>query len=187
MRIPIGIYNRHVHLMQSDVDKLFGKWYELKKYKNISQPGKFAAEETVTLVGEKWKLEGVRVMGPNRKYTQVELSIWDTYALWIKAPISVSWTTKNLGYIKIIGPVGEIYGPFAMIAQRHLHCTVKEAAEMWIKNGNLIKMHVGGARELIFENVVVRAKDEYALDFHIDIEEANAAAVKLGDRAEIIK
>ncbi len=187
MRIPIWISNRHVHLSQSDCEKLFGKWYALKVFRPITQPWQYAAEEYVTLVGEKNKIERVRVVGPNRKTTQVELSIWDTYILWITAPIKVSWDTKDLWYIKIVWPVGEIYGPYAMVAQRHLHCTVKEAEELWIKNGDLIKMYVWGVRSVIFENVVVRARDDYALDFHIDIEEANAAWVKPGDRAELIK
>ncbi len=187
MRIPLGISNRHVHLSPSDVEKLFGKWYELKKFKDITQPGQFAAQEVVTLVWEKWSIEKVRVVGPSRKTTQVELSMGDTFTLWISAPIRISGETNDLGYIKIVWPMGEIYGPFAMIAQRHLHCTVKEAQELGIKNGDEIKLHVWGIRWLVFENVAVRAKDDYALDFHIDIEEANAAWVKPGDRAELIK
>lgn len=187
MRIPLGISNRHIHLSSSDVEKLFGKWYELKKFKDITQPGQYAAQEVVTLVWEKWSIEKVRVVGPSRKTTQVELSMGDTFILWISAPIRISGETNDLGYIKIVWPMGEIYGPFAMIAQRHLHCTVKEAQELGIKNGDEIKLHVWGIRWLVFENVAVRAKDDYALDFHIDIEEANAAWVKPGDRAELIK
>jgi len=187
MRIPIWISNRHVHLSQADVEKLFGKWYELKKLKDITQPGQFAAEEIVALEGPQGKIPNVRVVWPTRKTTQVEMMLGDNFILWTNTPVKVSGDTKNLEYIKIIWPVGEVYGPFAMVSQRHLHCTVQEATEMWLKNGNIIKMHVGGVRGLVFENVAVRAKDDYALDFHIDIEEANAAGVKPGDRAEIIK
>lgn len=187
MRIPLGISNRHVHLAPNAVEKLFGPGYELKKFKDITQPGQFAAEEFVTLVGERWSIEKVRVVGPNRKTTQVELSIGDTFILWLSAPIRISGETNDLGYIKIVWPVGEIYGPFAMVAQRHLHCTVKEAQELGIKSGDEVRMHIGGVRGVIFEHVAVRAKDDYALDFHIDIDEANAAWAKPGDRAEIIK
>jgi putative phosphotransacetylase len=187
MRIPIGISNRHIHLSPSDVEKLFGKWYELKKFKDITQPGQYAAQEFVTIVGEKWSIEKVRVVGPNRKTTQVELSIGDTFMLWLSAPIRISGETNDLGYIKIVGPVGEIYGPFALVAQRHLHCTVKEAQELGIKSGDEVRMQIGGLRGVIFEHVAVRAKDDYALDFHIDIDEANAAGAKPGDRAELIK
>ena len=110
----------------------------------------------------------------------------DNFTLGTNAPIKVSGETNGLEYIKIIGPVGEVYGAFAMVAQRHLHCTVKESQELGIKNGDLLKMHVGGSRELTFEHVAVRARDDYALDFHIDMEEANAAGIKPGDRAEIV-
>ena len=187
MRIPVWISNRHVHLSPSDVEKIFGPSYELTVLKNISQPGQFACEEFVTLVWEKWKIEKVRVVGPNRKTTQVEIMLGDNFILWTNAPIRISGEINDLGYIKIIWPVGEIYGPFAMVSQRHLHCTVKEAQELGIKNGDEIKLHVWEIRGLIFENVAVRAKDDYALDFHVDIEEANAAGIKPGDRAEIIK
>ena len=187
MRIPIWISNRHVHLSQIDCEKLFGKWYELKKFRAITQPGQFAAEEVVTLVGEKWQIEKVRVVGPNRKTTQVEISVGDAYNLWVTAPVKISGDLKDAGYIKIVWPVWEIYGPFAIVSQRHLHCTVKEATEMWIKSWDIVKMHVGGIRGIVFENVAVRAKDDYALDFHIDIDEANAAGVRPGDRAELIK
>lgn len=187
MRIPLWISNRHVHLSQPDVEKLFGKGYELKKLKDISQPWQYACEETVTLVGEKGKLEKVRVVGPTRKTTQVEIMLGDNYILWIYAPIKVSWDISGLESIGITGPAGEIYGPFAMVAQRHLHCTVKEAEELGIKNGDIISLHVWWIRWLIFENVAVRARDDYALDFHIDREEANAAGLKTGDWAEFIK
>ncbi len=187
MRIPIGISNRHVHLSPSDTEKLFGKGYEIKKLKDISQPGQFAAQELVTLVWEQGRIENVRVVGPQRKTTQVEIMLGDTFTLGVTAPIKVSGDTKDLGYIKIVGPVGEVYGAFAMVAERHLHCTVKEAQELGIKDGDSIKMHVGGARAVTFEHVAVRARDDYALDFHIDIEEANAAGVKPWDRAELIR
>jgi len=176
-----------VHLSSSDLEKLFGPWYKLELLKAISQPGQFACKETVTLAGEKGKIEKVRIVGPTRKTTQAEIMIGDNFSLWINAPIKVSGDVDNLEYIKIIWPVGEVYGPFAMVSQRHLHCTVKEAQEMGIKNGDVIQLHVWGARGLTFENVAVRVKDDYALDFHIDIEEANAAGLKPGDRAELIK
>ena len=187
MRIPIGISNRHIHLSPSDVEKLFWHGYELKILKDISQPGQFACQETVILEWPKGKIEKVRVVGPTRKTTQVEIMLGDNFALWTQAPIKVSGDNSWLEYIKIIGPVGEIYGAFAMVSQRHLHCTVKEAQELGIKNGDEIQIHVWGIRGVVFEHVAVRAKDDYALDFHIDIEEANAAGIKAGDRAELIK
>ena len=187
MRIPIGISNRHVHLSPSDVEKLFGPKYELKKFKDITQPGQFACEEIVTIQWPKGKIEKVRIVWPTRKTTQVEIMLGDNFTLGTNAPIKVSWDITSLEYIKIVWPIGEIYGPFAIVAQRHLHCTVKEAQELGIKNGDEIKLHVWGIRGILFEHVAVRAKDDYALDFHIDIEEANAAWIKPWDRAEISK
>jgi len=187
MRIPIWISNRHIHLSSIDIEKLFGLGYELKVLKNISQPGQFACEETVTLIGEKWKIEKVRVVGPTRKTTQVEIMLGDNFVLWTNAPIKVSGDISGLEYIKIVWPIGEVYGPFAMVSQRHLHCTVKESQEMNLKNGDIIQLHAGWVRGVVFENVAVRAKDDYALDFHVDIEEANAAGIKAGDRADLIK
>lgn len=187
MRIPIGISNRHIHLSAKDIELLFGKGYQLQTLKKLSQPGEFAATETVTLVGEKGFIEHVRIIWPQRKTTQVELLFGDQFLLWVQAPIKISWDTHDLWYIKIVGPVGEIYGPYALIAQRHLHCTVKEAEDLWIKDGDTLQMSVGTVRKVLFENIVVRAKDTYALDFHIDIEEANAAGIQPGDRAELIK
>ncbi len=187
MRIPIWISNRHVHLSPSDMEKIFGKWYKLKVFKDISQPGQYAAQELVIIEWPKGKIEKVRVVWPTRKTTQVEIMVGDNFVLWTNAPIKVSGDVDNLEYIKIIWPVGDIYGPFAMVSERHLHCTVKEAQELWLKNGEKIKLHIGWIRGLVFENVAVRARDDYALDFHIDIEEANAAWVKPGDRAELIK
>ena len=186
MRIPVWISNRHVHLSPSDMEKVFGKWYELKVFKDISQPGQYAAQELVTIEWPKGKIEKVRVVGPTRKTTQVEIMVGDNFVLWTNAPIKVSGDVDNLEYIKIIWPVGDIYGTFAMVAQRHLHCTVQEAQEMGIKNGDIIQLHVGWIRGIMFENVAVRARDDYALDFHIDIEEANAALMKPGDWAELI-
>ncbi len=168
------------------MEKVFGKWYELKVFKDISQPGQYAAQELVTIEWPKGKIEKVRVVGPTRKTTQVEIMVGDNFVLWTNAPIKVSGDVDNLEYIKIIWPVGDIYGTFAMVAQRHLHCTVQEAQEMGIKNGDIIQLHVGWIRGIMFENVAVRARDDYALDFHIDIEEANAALMKPGDWAELI-
>lgn len=186
MRVPIGVSNRHVHLSPNDLEKLFGKGYELKKFKDITQPGQYAAEENVSLVTEGGTIKRVRVVGPNRKNTQVELSVGDTFTLWITAPLRVSGETHGLAYVKIVGPVGSVYGPFVMVAQRHLHCTTQEAKELGVKTGDVVKMRVGGVRGVIFENVVVRARDDFAFDFHVDMEEANAAGIKQGDWAELI-
>ena len=187
MRIPVGISNRHVHLSPVDVEKLFGKWYQLTKLKDISQPGQFACNESVTLSGPKGKMEHVRVVGPTRKNTQIEIMLWDNFVLGTNAPVRISGEFTDGDSITLIWPAGETYVTNGVIAsQRHLHCTVAEAESMGIKNGDLIKIKIPGPRGLIFEQVAVRARDDYALDFHIDIEEANAAWVKTWDRGEIV-
>ncbi len=185
MRIPIWISNRHLHVSPSDVEKLFGKWHQLKNIKNITQPGQFACEEVVTLVWPKGKIEKVRVVWPTRKNTQVEIMLVDNIVLWTNAPIKISGETEGWEYITIVGPAWQISGAFMRVSKRHLHCTVKESQDMGIKNGDTIKIHVWGIRGLVFENVAVRVRDDYALDFHIDREEANAAGLKSGDRGEI--
>lgn len=187
MRLPIWISNRHIHLSQVDVNKLFGDGYQLKVLKNISQPGQFAGEETVTLSGPKGKIANVRVVGPVRKTTQIEIMMGDNFVLGTQAPVRISGEFTDGAGITIIGPAGEVYVSAGMIvAQRHLHCTIAEAEQMGIKNGDTINIKIPGPRGLIFENVAVRARDDYALDFHIDIEEANAAGVNVGDWGEII-
>ncbi len=186
MRIPIWISNRHIHLSQNDVEKLFGEGHQLTNLRNISQPGQFACEEVITLIWPKGKIEKVRVVGPTRKMTQVEIMLADNFVLWTAAPIKISGETEGLEYITMVWPKWEVSGRYLLVTKRHLHCTVKESQELGIKNGDTIKIHVWGIRGLVFENVAVRARDDYALDFHVDIEEANAAGLKTGDRGEII-
>ena len=188
MRIPIWISNRHVHLSPVDVEKLFGKWYQLTKFKDITQPGQFACNETVTLLGPKGKMENVRVVWPTRKESQIEIMLGDNFVLGTNAPVRVSGEFNDGESISILWPAGECYVSKGMIAsQRHLHCTIAEAESIWLKNGDMIKIKIPGPRGLIFEQVAVRARDDYALDFHIDIEEANSAWVKPGDRGEIVE
>ncbi|MCX6823282.1 MAG: phosphate propanoyltransferase [candidate division SR1 bacterium] len=187
MRIPIGISNRHVHLSPADVEKVFGKGYQLTKFKDITQPGQFACNETVTLLGPKGKMEHVRVVGPTRKESQIEIMLGDNFVLGTNAPVRVSGEFSDGENISLLGPAGECFVSKGMIAsQRHLHCTIAEAEDMGLKNGDMIKIKIPGPRGLIFEQVAVRARDDYALDFHIDIEEANAAGVKPGDWGEIV-
>lgn len=189
MRIPIWISNRHIHLSHVDVEKLFGKGYQLTKLRDITQPGQYACNETVTLSGPVGKIEHVRVVGPTRKETQGEILMWDNFVLGTNAPVRVSGgDMKDAEGITVLWPVGEVYVSHGLIvAQRHLHCTTTEAKELGIKNGAMIKIKIPGQRGLLFENVAIRAKDDYALDFHVDIEEANAAGLVPGSRWEIVE
>ncbi len=187
MRIPIGISNRHIHLSMEDANTLFGKDYNFEKMKDISQPGQYACQETVTIKWPKWEIKNVRVLLPFRKHSQVEILRSDNYILWINAPIRLSGDLKRSERLTVIGPkwkIDLING--VIVAKRHLHITVAEAKEMKLKDWQNISIKTHGERWLVFENVVVRAKDDYTLDFHIDIDEANAAGLNPGDWGEII-
>lgn len=188
VRLPIGISNRHIHLSETDADKLFGKEHQFKILKDLSQPGQFACEEVVTLKWPKWEIKNVRILGPLRKQTQVEISVSDGFALGVKAPIRLSGDLKWSEGINISGPNGEVYiTEWVIVAKRHLHITKPEADERWLKNNQSVKIGItNNERWLIFDNVVVRLSDESALDVHIDVEEANAAGLKNGDRGELI-
>ncbi len=190
MRIPIEISARHLHLAQQDLDILFGPNYELSVYKEISQPNQFACEEKVKLIGPKGELNNVRIVGPIRKETQIELSITDCYFLGIKPNIAISGDLDNSsGGLKIKGIAGEIdLQKGIIVAKRHLHISPKQAKDIKIKHLDNVSVKIFGVRELIFNNVVVRSRegvDDLAL--HLDTDEANAASVKHGQEAELIK
>ena len=174
-KVRVEISARHIHLNQPDLEKLFGAGYEIKKLKDLSQEGEFAAEETVTLVGPKRKLENLRVVGPVRSATQVELAYTDTFSLGIDAPLRISGDLAGSAGARIIGPVGEVDLPEGvLVAKRHLHINQKEADELGLKNDDLVKVKVAGDRGLIFENVAVRIKPNFHLSIHIDTDEANS-------------
>jgi len=176
VKVKVEISARHVHLSQPDLEKLFGAGYVLKNVKDLSQEGEFAAEENVTLVGPKRKLENLRVVGPVRSATQVELAYTDTFSLGIDAPLRISGDVAGSAGAKIIGPAGEVDLPEGvLVAKRHLHINQKEADELGLKNDDLVKVKVAGDRGLIFENVVVRIKPNFHISIHIDTDEANAS------------
>lgn len=184
---PVGISNRHIHLSREDLATLFGRGYELKEKSPLSQPGQFAAEETVTLEGAKGKLAKVRVLGPVRPETQVEISITDSFVLGVKPDVRMSGDLKGTPGIRIVGPAGSVeLTSGVMVAARHLHISAQEAEEYGLKNGDTIKLRSKGARSTVFENVLVRSGDGHELEVHLDVDEANAAQLKNGDLLEII-
>lgn len=187
MRVPIWVSNRHVHLSKIDAEKLFWKWYELKSKKELSQPWQFSCEETISIKWQKWQIDNVRILGPYRKETQIEIMNWDNYILWTKAPLRMSWDIEWSESIMLIWPKGSIYiSKWLIVAQRHIHMSVAQAKDFWFKNNQMVSVKIRGERWLIFENVKIRANDRFDLDFHIDIEEANAAGIRFGDWGEII-
>ena len=186
--IPIAASNRHIHLSPTDVERLFGKGYELKKIKNLSQPGQFACEETVTLIGPKGKIEKVRVLGPARGDTQVEVSLYDGYTLGVKPPIRNSGDIKGTAPITIQGPKGQIMIEEGLIcAARHIHMHPDDAKFYNVKDGQRVQVETNGERGLIFNNVLIRVSPKYSLEMHIDIDEANAAQITNGEMGRIIR
>lgn len=187
-KLPIGISNRHIHLSQEDLNILFGNDYQLVKKKDLAQPGQFAAEEKVDIVGPKRSIEGIRVLGPVRKSTQVEISVSDAFTLGVDPVIRNSGDIKGTPGVKIIGPKGEVeLKEGVIVAARHIHMHTDEAVEFGVKDQEILSVKVGGFRGLTYQNVLVRVGDTHKLEMHVDIEEGNAAGLKNGDIVEIIK
>jgi putative phosphotransacetylase len=186
--IPIAASNRHIHLSEQAVERLFGKGYQLNKLKDLSQPGQFAAKETVTLIGPKGKLQKVRVLGPARGETQVEISLTDGFAIGEVPPIRDSGDIEGTPGITIQGPKGQLKLNKGLIcAARHIHMHTNDAARFQVENGERVQVKVEGERGLTFDNVLIRVSDRYSLEMHIDIDEANAAQIKNGQIGTIHK
>lgn len=186
--VPVGLSNKHIHLSQEHLDILFGEGYELKKFKDLSQPGQYAAEEKVDVVGVKGTLKGVRILGPVRKETQVEVSLADGFVLGVIPPVRDSGDLIDSPGAKIVGPKGEVVIEKGIIAAaRHIHMHTSDAENFGVVDKEEVSVRVEGKRGLIFENVLVRVNKDYALEMHVDIEEGNAAGLKNGALVELIK
>ena len=185
--IPIAASNRHIHLSPEHVERLFGRGYMLNKQKDLSQPNQFAAKETVTLIGPKGKIPNVRVLGPARGATQVEISLFDGFTLGVKPPIRNSGDIKGSASITIQGPRGQVTIPEGLIcAARHIHMHTSDAERFGVSDGDLVQVKVNGERGVIFSNVLIRVSKRYKLEMHIDLDEANAANLENGQLGEII-
>ncbi|MGF7058736.1 phosphate propanoyltransferase [Brassicibacter mesophilus] len=186
--LPIALSNRHVHLSKEHIETLFGEGYELKKMKDLSQPGQYACEEKVDVVGPKNTLKGVRVLGPARGNTQIEVSLADGFVLGVVPPVRDSGDLAGSPGAKLIGPKGEVEISEGIIAAaRHIHMHTSDAEEFGVKDKDRVKVRISGERGLVFENVLVRVHENYALEMHVDVEEGNAAGVKNGNIVELIK
>ena len=187
-KLPIALSNRHIHLSQKDLDILFGEGYELTKIKDLSQPGQYACDEKVDVVGPKGTIKGVRILGPVRSKTQFEISISDAFTLRVDAVLRNSGDISGTPGAKIIGPKGEVeISEGIIVAARHIHMHTSDAVEYGVVDKDVVSIKVGGERGLVFDNVLVRVADNYALEMHVDIEEGNAAGIKNGDLVELIK
>ncbi|GAW92596.1 phosphate propanoyltransferase [Calderihabitans maritimus] len=187
IEIPVGVSNRHVHLSQQDLEMLFGHGHRLKARRELGQPGEFAAEEVVTLVGPRGVIEGVRIVGPLRDKTQVEISMTDAYRLGLRPPVRKSGDLEGTPGIAVVGPKGVVaLGEGVILAARHIHMHTREAEKLGLKNDDRVRVRVAGERAQIMENVIIRVSDKYRLEMHVDTDEANAALLTNGDTVTIL-
>ena len=168
----------HVHVTKEHLEVLFGEGYELTVKKMLSQPGQYAAEERVTVVGPKRELANVSILGPVRKATQVELSLTDARSIGVSAPVRESGDVAGSGACKLVGPKGEVELTEGVIAaKRHIHMTPADAESYGVKDSQVVSVKIdSNGRSLVFGDVVIRVSDKYALAMHIDTDECNAAA-----------
>ena len=173
--IPLGVSNRHVHLSQADLNSLFGEGYQLTNSKDLSQPGQYACKETITICGPKGAIEKVRILGPVRSKTQVEVLTGDSFKLGVVSQARLSGDLQETPGITLIGPKGSVQTTEGLIvAQRHIHMTPQDAQRFGVHDGQSVCIEIKGPRGGIYNNVAVRANDASALECHIDTEEANA-------------
>jgi putative phosphotransacetylase len=186
--IPVGISNRHIHLSQIDLNTLFGEGYQLTKIKDLSQPMQYACKETLTIGGPKGAIEKVRILGPVRSESQVEILQADCFKLGVTAPVRLSGDLQGTPGITLIGPQGSIFlSQGLMIAQRHIHMTQEEAKHLGVSDGEQVSIQIDGLRGGNYSNVVIRANNTSALECHIDTEEANAMKLASTSKITIIK
>lgn len=187
MKVSIGVSNRHVHLTKDHLIKLFGEDYELLKRNDLSQPGQFASTALVTLKTEKGAIENVRVLGPLRNYTQVEISKTDAYKLGLNPPVRNSGDLDNSESITLVGPNGEItIDNGCIIATRHIHILPEQMKQYKLEGKETVSVRVGGEKGGILENVYLKVSDKSFLELHLDTDDANAHLIKNGDIAEIL-
>jgi putative phosphotransacetylase len=189
-QVVVEISARHVHVSKEDLETLFGKGYELTVKKELSQPGQFACQERIRVVGTKGEFPAVSILGPCRKDTQVELSLTDARSIGVTAPVSESGDIEGSGACKLVGPAGEVELAQGVIAaKRHIHATTADAEKMGLTNGEIVSVEIptSNGRNLTFGDVVVRVSDSYALAMHIDTDEANAAGMAPNTVGTIVK
>lgn len=185
--IPVGVSARHVHLCREDVDRIFGKGYELTPIKEL-MGGQYAAKETVTIVGTKLRpIENVRVLGPIREKTQVEVSKTDAVRLGLNPPVKPSGDLDNTAPITLVGPKGAIsLDNGCIIAMRHIHMSPEDAREYGVRDKQIVNVRVSSDRGGMLTNVLVRVHESYRLEMHIDTDEANALGIRCNDSVEIV-
>jgi len=186
--VPVGVSARHVHLSREDVDKLFGKGYQLRKKKEL-MGGQYACEEQVTIVGLKLRaIENVRVLGPERSKSQVEISATDAMKLGIKVPVRESGDIAGSAPIALVGPKGTVYlDEGCIIAQRHVHMAPGDAMAAGVSDNEMVSVKADNDRGVVFHHVKIRVDNTFTLEMHLDTDEANAAGIGTGDTLILLK
>lgn len=187
--VPVGVSNRHIHLTKADLAVLFGEGYELTPLKDLSQPGQFACKETLTLVGPSLRpIENVRVLGPLRGKSQVEISATDSYVLKVKPPIRESGNVAGSAGVTIVGPKGVVQlKEGCIIANRHIHMSPSDAASFRVKDGDTVTVDVEGKRRTRWYDVQVRVSPDFRLEMHVDTDDANAAGIGNGFKVKVVR
>jgi len=187
--IPVGVSNRHIHLSRADLDTLFGAGYELTPMKDLSQPGQYACKECLTIIGPSLRpIENVRVLGPLRKDTQVEISRTDSFTLKVKPPVRESGKIAGSAPLTIVGPKGVVsLKEGCIIANRHIHMSLEDGARFGVKDCDYVDVDVEGQRRTRFYDVQVRVHKDFRLEMHVDTDDANAAGIGNGAVVHIVK
>jgi len=186
--VVVGVSNRHLHISQNDLEKIFGPDYKLTKMKDLRQPGHYAANETVTIIGPKGKMDKIRILGPVRKETQVEISMSDAFKLGIKAPVKESGKLEGTPGLTIVGPKGTLKTDKGVIvAGRHIHMPKFIADIKGYKDGDMVSVETSGERKALFHNVLIRVGSNVVKEIHLDMDEANASGASNGDFVKIIR
>ncbi|GAA0086521.1 phosphate propanoyltransferase [Clostridium sp. CTA-7] len=186
--IPVGVSNRHVHLSQGDLNILFGEDYHLAKMKDLSQPGQYACKETLTICGPKGAIEKIRILGPTRSKTQVEVLAGDCFKLGVAKHPRLSGDLCKTPGVTLIGPKGSVQlEEGVIVAQRHIHMTPEDAKSFGVSDGQVVSIKFDDLRGGIYSNVAIRANDASKLECHIDTEEANAMNISSSSKIKIIK
>ncbi|WP_125581408.1 phosphate propanoyltransferase [Levilactobacillus cerevisiae] len=184
--IPIGISNHHIHLAQEDFDKLF-PGQQMTKFKQLKQPGEFAAEQTCDVIGPRGSLEHVRVLGPCRSHSQVEIANSETFKLGVNAPLRLSGDLDGTPSVKLRTKDGEVTVQGVIVAKRHIHMSLEDAQRFGVKLGDTVTVEINSnGRRTIFDDVIARPRKDFTLEMHLDTDEASAANVQADTVAHII-
>ena len=184
MKVLLGISNRHVHLTEEDYKILFGN-EPLGVVKELVQPGQFSSDKKVSIKTEKRTIDNVRLLGPLRSYTQVEISKTDSFSLGIDPPVRNSGDLENAAMITIIGPAGEVTKPCCILANRHLHINPIQRKELGLVGVEKVNARYVGEKTTVFENVFIKESEDYTVELHLDTDDGNGALAKTGDEIEV--